>query len=86
MVEKPVVLQLVWTFVPDALLQPLQNLMVKLSIDGLTRGVNSLWTVPWMSEKVINMDLTLLQTLGAFFGCSEFGDFHCDNCCLVSRS
>jgi hypothetical protein len=39
MVEKPVVfLPLVWTFVPNALPQLLQNLTVKLPIDGLTRG------------------------------------------------
>jgi hypothetical protein len=38
-VEKPVVvLSLVWTFVPNALPQPLQNITVKLAIDSLTRG------------------------------------------------
>ena len=38
MVEKPIVfLPLVWTFVPNALPQPLQNLTVKLAIDSLTR-------------------------------------------------
>jgi hypothetical protein len=37
MVEKPIVfLPLVWTFAPNALPQPLQNLTVKLAIDGLT--------------------------------------------------
>jgi hypothetical protein len=37
-VEKPnVVLPLVWTFAPNALPQPLQNLRVKLVIDGLIR-------------------------------------------------
>ena len=39
MVEKPIVfLPLVWTFAPNAILQQLQNLTVKLDIDGLTRG------------------------------------------------
>jgi hypothetical protein len=39
MVEKPiVVLPLVWAFAPNALVQLLQNLTVKLAIDGLTRG------------------------------------------------
>ena len=39
MVEKPIVfLPFVWTFAPNALPQPLQNLTVKLAIDGLTRG------------------------------------------------
>jgi hypothetical protein len=39
MVEKPiVVLPLVWTFAPNALPQPLQNLTVKLAIDGFTSG------------------------------------------------
>jgi hypothetical protein len=62
MVEKLiVVLPLVWTFVPNALPQPLQKLTVKLAIDGLT-GTNFLWTMPWMSKKRMNIDLTLLQT------------------------
>ena len=39
MVEKPIfVLPRVWTFAPNALPQPLQNLTVKLAIDSLTRG------------------------------------------------
>jgi len=39
MVEKPIVfLPLVWTFTPNALPRPLQNLTVKLVIDGLTKG------------------------------------------------
>jgi hypothetical protein len=47
MVEKPVVvLPLVWMFVPNALPYLLQNLTVKLAIDSLTRGMNSLWTIP----------------------------------------
>ena len=33
-----VFLPLVWTFAPNSLPQPLQNLTVKLAIDGLTRG------------------------------------------------
>jgi hypothetical protein len=37
--EKPiVVLPLVWTFLPNAFPQPLQNLTVKLAIDGLISG------------------------------------------------
>ena len=64
MVEKPiVVLQLVWRFAPNALPQPLQNLTVKLAIDGLTSGseflVNNALDV---EKKKINMDLTLLRT------------------------
>ena len=43
MVEKPiVVLPLVWTFAPNTFPQPLQNLTVKLAIDGLTRGYECL--------------------------------------------
>ena len=39
MMEKPIVfLPLVLTFAPNALPQPLQNLTVKLAVDGLTRG------------------------------------------------
>jgi flagellar biosynthesis component FlhA len=33
-----VVLSLVWTFLPNSLPQLLQNLTVKVVIDGLTRG------------------------------------------------
>jgi len=62
MVEKPIVfLPLVWTFVSNALPQPLQNLTVKLAIDGLTRGAR----IPCVQclgcqKKTINMDSTLL--------------------------
>jgi len=38
-VDKPIVLPIVWTFAPNALPQSLQNLTVKLTIDGLTREV-----------------------------------------------
>ena len=39
MVEKPIVfLPLVWMFALNAVPQLLQNLTVKLAIDGLTRG------------------------------------------------
>jgi len=47
-------------FALNALPQLLQNLRVKLVIDGLTRGKNSLWIMPWMLKKMINMDLILL--------------------------
>jgi len=85
MVETPVVfLPLVWTLAPNAVPQPLQNLTVKLAIDGLTRRYELLVDSAVVVEKSINMDLTLLRTLRAFFGRSEFGDFHCDDCYLVS--
>jgi hypothetical protein len=38
MMEKTIVLPLVWTFTPNALPQPLQTVTVKLAIDGLTKG------------------------------------------------
>jgi hypothetical protein len=63
MVEKPIVfLPLVWTFEPNALPQPLQNLTVKLAIEGLTRGykfvVDNTLDV---GKKTINVDLILLR-------------------------
>jgi len=62
MVEKPIVfLPLVWTFAPNALPQPLQNLTVKLAIDGLTRGFEFLVDNALDVEKTINMGLTLLR-------------------------
>jgi len=62
MVEKPsVFLRLVWTFGPNALPQPLQNLTVKLAIDGLSRGYKFLVDSVLNVEKTINMDLTLLR-------------------------
>jgi hypothetical protein len=62
-----VVLPLVWTFALNALPQPLQNLTVKLAIDGLTREYEFL-VVSSLDVKKFNMDLTLLPTLRAFFG------------------
>jgi hypothetical protein len=84
MVEKPIVLPLVWTSAPNALPQLLQNLTVKFDIDGLTRGYEFLVDNALDVEKwKINLELTLLRTSRGFFGRSEFGDFHCDDCCLV---
>ena len=63
MVKKPIfVLPLVWTFAPNALPQPLQNLTVKLAIDGLSRRYEFLVDNALDVEKKINMDLTLLRT------------------------
>jgi hypothetical protein len=62
MVEKPIVLPQDWKFVPNALHQPLQNLTVKLAIDGLTRGYEFLVDNSLDVEKAINMDLTMLRT------------------------
>jgi hypothetical protein len=62
MVEKPIVLPHVWTFAPNALPQPRQNLKVKLAIDGLTRGYEFLVDNFLDVEKKINMDLTMLRT------------------------
>ena len=42
--------------------QPLQNLTVKLAIDGLTSGYEFLVDNALDVEKTINMDLTLLRT------------------------
>jgi hypothetical protein len=62
MVEKPVVLPLVWTFAPNALPQLLQNLTVKLPINGFTRWYEFLVDNSLDVEKKINMNLTLLRT------------------------
>jgi len=64
MVEKPIVfLPFVWTFAPNALPQPLQNLTVKLAIDGLTRGYEFLLDNALdVEKKKINMYLALLRT------------------------
>jgi len=62
MVEKPVVfLPLVWTFAPNVLPQPLQNLTVKLAIEGLTRGYGFLVDNSLdVRKKIIQHDLTFL--------------------------
>jgi len=87
MVEKPIVfLPLVWTFAPYALPQPLQNLRVKLVIDGLIREYEFLVDNALDVEKNDQHGLDLAANLSAFFGCGEFGDFHCKDCCLVSGS
>jgi hypothetical protein len=60
-VEKPiVVIPLVWTFIPNALPLPLQNLTEQLAIDGLNRGYEFVVDNSLDVEKTINMDLTLL--------------------------
>jgi hypothetical protein len=55
-----VLLPRVWVFAPNTLPQPLQNLTVKLDIDGLTRGYEILVDNYLDVEKTINMDLTML--------------------------
>jgi hypothetical protein len=62
MLDKPIVVfPLAWTFAPNALPQPLQNLTVKLAIDGLTMGYKILVYNSLDTEKSINMDFILLQ-------------------------
>jgi len=62
-VEKPIVfLPLVWMFALNALPQLLQNLTVKLAIDGLTRGYEFLVDNALDVKKMFNMDLTFLRT------------------------
>jgi hypothetical protein len=46
---------------------------------------NSLWTIPLMPKKMMSMLLTLLLTCLAIFGLGEFGLFHWEYCCFVSR-
>ena len=86
MVEKPIVfLPLVWVCRMPSL-SCFKTSQYNLTLMVWPGGMNPLWIMPWMSKKTINMDLTLLWTWRAFFGCGEFGDFHCDDCWLVSGS
>jgi hypothetical protein len=63
MVEKLiVVLPLVWTFAPNALLQPLKNLTVKLGFESLTKEYAFLVDNALDVEKTINMYMTFLRT------------------------
>jgi len=89
MVVKPIVfLPLVWTFAPNALPQLLQNLTVKLAIDGLTRGYEFLVDIALDVEEndQHGPDIACELDVLFFFGWGEFGDFHCNECCLVSGS
>jgi hypothetical protein len=68
MVEKPiVVLPLVWTFASNALPQPLQNLKVKLAIDGMTRGYEVLVDISLDVEKNDQRGLDIAANLMRFF-------------------
>jgi hypothetical protein len=49
-------------------------------------GTNSWWIIPSISQKQITTDVTLLFTCRTFFGRSEDGHFHWDDCCFVSGS
>jgi hypothetical protein len=67
-VEKPiVVLPLVWTFVTNTLPQPLQNLTVKVAIDGLTRGYKFLMHNSLGVEKNDQHGLDVAVNLTRFF-------------------
>jgi len=68
MVEKPIVfLPLVWMFAPNALPQPLQNLTVKLAIDGLTRGYKFLVDNALDVEKNDQHGVDIAANLTCFF-------------------
>jgi len=69
MVDKPiVVLPPVWTFAPNALPQPLQNLIVKLAIDGLTRGYEFLlYDALHIEKKNYQHGLDIAANLTRFF-------------------
>jgi hypothetical protein len=68
MVEKPIFfLPLVWTFAPIALPQLLQNLTVKLTIDGLTRGCEFLVDNALDVEKSDQHGLAIAVNLTHFF-------------------
>jgi len=67
-VEKPIVfLPLVWTFAPNALSQPLQNLTVKLAIDGLIRGYEFLVDNALDVEKNDEHGIDIVANLTRFF-------------------
>jgi hypothetical protein len=62
-----VVLPLVWTFALIALPQPLENLTVKLSIDGLTRGYEFLVDSALDVEKNDQHGFDIAANLTRFF-------------------
>jgi hypothetical protein len=68
MVEKPIVfLPVVWLFAPNALPQLLQNLTVKLAIDGLARGYKFLVDNAMDVEKNDQHGLDIAANLTRFF-------------------
>ena len=68
MVEKPIVfLPLVLTFAPNALSQPLHNLTVKLTNDGLTRGYEFLVDNAFDVEKNNQHGLNIAANLTHLF-------------------
>jgi hypothetical protein len=73
-------------FAPNAIPQLLQNLTVKLAIDGLTRGYEFLVDNSLEVGENDQHGLDIAVNLTRSFGCGEFGDFHCNDCCSVSGS
>ena len=61
------VLPLVWTIAPIVLPQPLQNLTVKLAIDGLTRGYEFLVDDALDVGKKSEHELDIAANLTRFF-------------------
>ena len=61
------VLPLVWTFAPNTLPQPLQNLTVKLAIDGLTREYGFLVDNALDVEKNDQHGIDIAANLTRFF-------------------
>jgi hypothetical protein len=67
MMEKPIVRPVVWTFVPNALPHPLQNLTVKLVTAGLTGGYELLVKSSLGVEKNNQHVLDIAANLTCFF-------------------
>jgi len=59
---------------------------VKLAIDGLTRGYEFLMDNALDVEKRSTWTCHCCELDALLFGRGEFGDFHCDDCCLVLGS
>jgi hypothetical protein len=66
-------------------LQPPQNSALEFQFMVYPCATTSLYMMPSVSRKEINIDLTLLQTCYVLFGIGEFGVYERDDCC-VSRS
>jgi hypothetical protein len=77
MFEKPiVVLPLVWTFAPNALPQPLQNLTVKPAIDVLIRVykplVDSALDVEINNQRILDIAANLMRLFSAAVNVANF--------------
>ena len=67
----------------DPSFESLEHFNIKFGVDGCPGGINSWWTTPLMSKKIMSIVFTLDLLILAFFGCGDTDVCHSEDCLFV---